>query len=53
MKTMELLVSLDNVKDAYVIGAEDFRQGRQGQNIRQGFRPFPLGDGLVTHMESA
>ena len=33
MKTMELLVSLDNVKDAYVIGAEDFRQGRQGKRL--------------------
>lgn len=33
MKTMELLVSLDNVKDAYVISAEEFRQG--GQTVKR------------------
>ena len=28
MKTMDLLVGFGSVKDSYVIGAEEFRQGK-------------------------
>ena len=37
MKSMDLLKSLGNVQDAYVISAEEFRLGK-GKN--------PLGDGM-------
>lgn len=29
MKAMDLLIALNGVKDAYIVGAEDFRQGKQ------------------------
>lgn len=35
MKAMDLLTALGSVKDVYVIGAEDFRQGKQKSQIKR------------------
>ena len=35
MKAMDLLVGLGSVKDSYVIGAEEFRQGKQKAQIKR------------------
>ena len=35
MKAMDLLVGFGSVKDSYVIGAEEFRQGKQKAQIRR------------------
>lgn len=35
MKAMDLLVALGSVKDSYVIGAEEFRQGKQKAQIKR------------------
>ena len=34
MKQMDILKSLGNVKDAYVIGAEEFRQGKHQTQVK-------------------
>ena len=35
MKAMDLLTGLNNVRDSYVIGAEEFRQGKQKAQIKR------------------
>ena len=35
MKAMDLLVGFGSVKDSYVIGAEEFRQGKQKAQIKR------------------
>lgn len=35
MKAMDLLTGLNNVRDSYVIGAEEFRQGKHNAQIRR------------------
>ena len=35
MKAMDLLVGFGSVKDSFVIGAEEFRQGKQKAQIKR------------------